>query len=120
MPLPPGKSIVHVFGDFLKYLFNCTKRFIIESHTSGDILWESMEGHIDFVLSHPNGWGGSQQGKMRLAAIHAGLIPDTPAGGERVHFVTEGEASLLYCLDNGLCSEAVRVSISYILLLLRT
>ena len=46
---------------------------------------------------------------MRQAAIAGGLIPDTPAGHSRVHFVTEGEASLHYCLDCGLASDAIKV-----------
>ncbi|EKM51017.1 uncharacterized protein PHACADRAFT_32060 [Phanerochaete carnosa HHB-10118-sp] len=82
-PLPLGKTVIEVFGDFLAYLFNCAKR-------------------------HPNGWEGSQQGKMQQAAVYAGLIPDTSAGHARLHFVTEGEASLLYCMDNGLASDAIR------------
>ena len=35
---------------------------------------------------------------MRQAAIRARLIPDTPEGMNRLRFVTEGEASLCYCL----------------------
>ena len=111
IPLPPGKTIVHVFGDFLKYLFGCAKRYITESQPNGTALWTLVENRIEFVLSHPNGWGGAQQGKMRSAAVHAGLIPDTPPGHERIHFVTEGEASLLYCIDNGLASDVIMVSL---------
>ncbi len=47
---------------------------------------------------------------MRKAAIIAGLIPDTAAGNERLLFVTEGEASLHFCIQNGLPSGAVKVS----------
>ena len=46
---------------------------------------------------------------MRKAAIIAGLIPDTAAGNERLLFVTEGEASLHFCIQNGLPSGAVKV-----------
>ncbi|KAI0668088.1 hypothetical protein C8Q78DRAFT_1048352 [Trametes maxima] len=44
---------------------------------------------------------------MRQAAVMAGLVPDTPAGHARVHFVTEGEASLNFCIRNGLTDELV-------------
>ena len=108
-PLPKGKTATQVFGDFLAYLLGCAKKHITEDHHNGESLWASVRGQIDFVLSHPNGWEGAQQSKMRQAAVHAGLVPDTPAGHARVHFVTEGEASVLYCLDNGLATDAIQV-----------
>ncbi len=108
-PLPLGKTVIEVFGDFLKYLFACARRFLIETHPNGDSLWNSVEGRIEFILSHPNGWEGSQQGKMRQATIAAGLIPDNAAGHARIHFVTEGEASMHYCVDNGLATGAITV-----------
>lgn len=110
-PLPPGKTVVDVFGDFLGYLFSCAKRYIIESHPNGDSLWRSVEDELEVVLSHPNGWEGAQQGKMRQAAINAGIVPDSPAGKARVHFVTEGEASVQYCVGLGLASGTTRVGI---------
>ena len=115
-PLPLGKTAVEVFGDFLVYLFHCAKRYITETHPNGASLWMSLESRIDFVLSHPNGWEGSQQGKMRQAAVYARLIPDTPVGHSRVHFVTEGEASLLYCVDNGLATDAIHVRLTCLLM----
>lgn len=108
-PLPPNKNVVQVFGDFLAYLFECAKRYIIDTHSNGASIWTSVGERIEFVLSHPNGWEGAQQSKMRQAAVHAGLIPDTPTGHSRIHFISEGEASLLYCVDNGLASDAIRV-----------
>lgn len=92
--------MVKVFADFMKYLHECAKTYISETH--GDKLWDSLKNDVMFVLTHPNGWGGVQQGQMRRSAILAGLIPDTGAGASRVSFVTEGEASLHFCLSNGL------------------
>ncbi|KAH9940117.1 uncharacterized protein BXZ73DRAFT_99114 [Epithele typhae] len=107
-PLPRGKTVVDVFADFLAYLFRCAKRYICETHANGDSLWSSLEDRIEFVLSHPNGWEGAQQGKMRQAAVMAGLVPQTPAGQARVHFITEGEASLNFCIQSGLTNETMR------------
>ncbi|KAH9940096.1 uncharacterized protein BXZ73DRAFT_43137 [Epithele typhae] len=106
--LPPGKTVVDVFADFLTYLFRCSKRYICETHANGDSLWSSLEDRIEFVLSHPNGWEGAQQGKMRQAAVMAGLVPQTPVGQARVHFITEGEASLNFCVQSGLTDETMR------------
>ncbi|KAF6748630.1 hypothetical protein DFP72DRAFT_1174069 [Ephemerocybe angulata] len=99
-PLPLDKSVIEVFTDFMAYLHQCAKAYIQDTH--GERLWNSLQGDILYVLTHPNGWGGRQQASMRRAASLAGLVPNTPAGGARVMFVTEGEASLHFCLSNGL------------------
>jgi len=107
--LPKGKSAVQVFGDFLGYLFRCAKNFIIDTHAGGASLWRAVEEDLQFVLSHPNGWEGAQQTKMRRAAVYGDLIPDTDAGKARIRFVTEGEASLHACVLNGLANEVLTV-----------
>ncbi|KAG2146157.1 uncharacterized protein EDB93DRAFT_1240978 [Suillus bovinus] len=114
-PLPRHKTSVDVFGDFLAYLFRCTKSFIIDTHANGQTLWHHVESSIEFVLSHPNGWEGAQQTKMRRAAVYGGLIPDTDEGRARIRFVTEGEASLHACVQSGLAADAAArlISVSY-------
>ena len=86
--------MVEVFADFLKYLLECASSYIQDTHVNGPAVWNSVESHIDFVLSHPNGWEGTQQSEIRKAAVLAGLIPNNPSGHSRLSFVTEGEASL--------------------------
>jgi len=80
----------------------------------GASFWGSVEDNIQFVLSHPNGWEGAQQSQMRRAAIQAGLISDSWEDYGRIQFVTEGEASLHYCLNNG-CNVS-RVSLNSVFL----
>lgn len=46
---------------------------------------------------------------MRSAAVHGGLVPDDAAAEKRVSLVTEGEASLHYCIQSGLTAEAMKV-----------
>lgn len=108
-PLPPGKTAIDVFADFLKYLFRCARTFIQQSQPNGLQFWTSIEHHIQFVLTHPNGWEGAQQSQMRRAAVRAGLIEDTATGQKRVQFVTEGEASLHFCIHNGFESQVIDV-----------
>jgi hypothetical protein len=54
---------------------------------------------------------------MRKAAVLAGLVPDTTAGHARLSFVTEGEASLHFAIQNGLPVGAmkVRLPVHYLL-----
>ena len=108
-PLPLNKTVVEVMGDFLRYLLECASRYIQSTHPNGHDVWNSVESQIDFVLSHPNGWEGTQQSEMRRAAVLAGLVPDDASGHARISFVTEGEASLHFSVDNGLPAETMEV-----------
>ncbi|KAG9044030.1 hypothetical protein FS837_008866, partial [Tulasnella sp. UAMH 9824] len=107
--LPPGRTVTDVFGEFLKYMYDCVQAHIINTQVDGQELWSSLNGTAHFVLSHTNGWRFYQQGEMRKAAIRGGLVPATPEGHERVEFVTEGEASFHWCVDKGSASAALEV-----------
>ena len=102
--------MVGVFADFLSYLLECASSYIQDTHANGPDLWNSVKSDIDFVLSHPNGWEGAQQSEIRRAAVLAELIPDNESGHSRISFVTEGEASLHYSVENGLPAGAMKVS----------
>lgn len=109
-PFPPNKTVVQVFADFLRYLLHCSGEYIRETEANGPQLWPSVEDEISYVLSHPNGWEGTQQTQMREAAVVAGLVPDTEAGMKRLRFVTEGEASLHFAVWNGLPDGVLKVT----------
>jgi len=108
-PLPPNKTVLDVFADFLRYLLSCAASYIKDSHPNGVSLWETRRNDIHFVLSHPNGWEGKEQSQMRQAALKAGLITNTPKEHERISFVTEGEVSLHFAIESGILSQAVKV-----------
>jgi hypothetical protein len=101
--LPEGKSAVQVLGDFMGYLFTCSKAYITEAHTC---LWESLENDIEFVLTHPNGWEGPQQQQIRHAAELGGLVLAGEEGQSQIHLLTEGEASLHFCVTNIFTADA--------------
>jgi len=109
LPLPKNKTVIDLFADFFCYLYECAKTYIQDTHASGADLWTSVEHCIEYVLTHPNGWEGAQQGQMRTAAILAGLILNTEEGCARVQFVMEGEASLHFCIQSGLTNQAMKV-----------
>ncbi|KAF6759481.1 hypothetical protein DFP72DRAFT_885252 [Ephemerocybe angulata] len=84
-PLPPKRTPVHIFGDFLSYLYTCTTFFIRDTHANGTALLNyDIPDHVKFVLAHLNRWEGAQQAKMRRAAIYGKLIADTPEGRARI------------------------------------
>ena len=107
--LPMGKTIVDVFADFMRYLFDSAKSLFISSDQNGQHRWNSVSRSIEFVLTHPNGWGGPQQSQLRTAAVKAGIVSDTPEGHARVHFVTEGEASFNFCVTHTQAGENLKV-----------
>ena len=89
---------------------SCAESFIAESHPNGQSMWDSCRDTMDFVLSHPNGWDGLQQGRMREASTKAGIVGHTALDNKRIQFVTEGEASLHFCVDGGFTSGAIKAS----------
>ena len=117
--LPRGKSAVDIFADFLRYLYQCARTFIEETHANGVEMLRTLADRTDFVLTHPNGWEGAQQSMMRTAAVQAGLIPDNQDGHSHLSFVTEGEASLHFCVQSGLTNDAIKVVLYLILFLER-
>jgi hypothetical protein len=112
-PLPHRETATSVLADFLRYLFECAKTFIEETHANGRALWLSLQHNVQFVMAHPNGWEGKPQSQMCDAAVIAGLIPNSNAGRERLRFVTEGEANLHFCIQNGLATQAIDVGDSF-------
>ncbi len=102
-------TVVRAYGDFFRYLLGCTKTFFEGHMMNGDRRWASLIENAHFVIGHPNGWEGVQQAKLRKAAINGGLVRDTPRDRTRIHFVTEGEASMHYCLNANLIGEATMV-----------
>jgi hypothetical protein len=111
-PLPKGKSAVDVLADILRYLFTCSSDYIQDTDVNGGELWLTLKDVIHFVLSHPNGWEGLQQDRLREAAVLAGLIPQDHSGYSRLLFVTKGEASLHFAVQNGLPSGVIEVCFS--------
>ena len=107
--LPRGKTIIDVFADFMRYLFDSTKALFKSSEPNGELRWNSISKSIELVLTHPNGWGGPQQTHLRNAAVKAGIVPDTPAGHASVHFVTEGEASFSFCATHTQAGKNLKV-----------
>ena len=106
MELPKGKTIVDVFADFMRYLYDSTE--VLFKSSEPNVKWDSISV-IELVLTHPNGWKGPQQSQLRAAAVKVGLIQDTPAEPARVHFVSEGEASFNFCATNTQAGENLQV-----------
>ena len=102
--LPRGKTIVDIFADFMRYLFDSTEALFKATEPSGEKRWKSVSKNIELVLSHPNGWGGVQQTQLRAAVSRACIVPDSS-----VHFVSEGEASFNFCVTHTQANKTLKV-----------
>ena len=107
--LPRGKTIIDIFADFMRYLFDSTRALFKVSEPSGELRWGSISNNIELVLSHPNEWGGAERAQLRTAAVRAGIVPNTPVGHSRVNFVTEGEASFCFCATQTQAGRSLKV-----------
>lgn len=95
-PLPPKKTKEDVLSDYLRYLHDCTRDFIEDTHPDGVFLWRSLHGGAQFILSHPTTWGGKQHDTLRRCMAQSGLLHDPHSN--RMTFVSEGEANLHYIM----------------------
>ena len=95
-PFPPNKTKEDVFSDYLQYLYDCSREFIEDTHPDGVLLWKSLHGDTQFILSHPTTWGGRQHNVLRECMVRSGLLPYPHSN--RIAFVSEGEANLHYIM----------------------
>ncbi|KAJ6632564.1 hypothetical protein B0H10DRAFT_2159684 [Mycena sp. CBHHK59/15] len=98
-PLPPNVTVDDIFVHHLGYVKEQVKAYITATYGDGGNIWDALSPTMYIILTTPNGWEGSQQNRMRQAAIKAGLVDSE--GGRRVRFVTEAEAAVLYAADSG-------------------
>jgi hypothetical protein len=95
--LPQSVSIGQVYTDFIKYIMKNVQLSFEQGIPNGAIIWRRLRDTLVLVLTTPNGWDLAQQGVLRYAVTHSGVIK-----AEKMHelleFVTEGEASVHYAL----------------------
>jgi hypothetical protein len=112
-PLPQGVSVEQVYAEFLGYLLHHTKEFFQAKTIDGEILWHRLRDSVEFVIAHPNGWGLNEQAVLQRACVKAGLVPSLTVAENRVHFVSEAEASVHFVMfDTNIKSDLQVSSIS--------
>ena len=107
--LPDDLSPTRVMGDFLRYLYTGALEYIKSHHEDWREIIDEVGDNKSFILSLPNGWTGLPQQRMREAAVVGGLVKNDNEARIKIKFVSEGEASALSCLANGLCPHNPKV-----------
>ena len=113
-PIPPNVTIHQIYADFMNYLFTQTREYFILRILDGQKTWTALENNIEFVIAHPNGWDIHEQGILRNAAVDAKLVPSLYVAQEKIHFVSEAEASVHFVmihadLENRLSVRVIRL-----------
>lgn len=97
--LPDEITIEKVYGDFMHYLMENTRRFFESTTPNGAAIWSRGRQKAIIILTVPSTWGSRQREVLTNAAIHAGLFAERDAV-DLLHFVTQAEASLHFALLN--------------------
>lgn len=103
--MPFGVSLAKIYVDFMGYLLRHTKTFFEDRVVGGPRVWETCSPTMMVVLTHPNGWSIREQNFMRQALRKVG--PEYE--GCQVAFVTEGEASVHFCMFHSNMDSALNV-----------
>ncbi len=110
--LPPNVSAEDAMKDLIHYLYKETIKYIEEHHSDGKTILDQVKNRVQFVLSHPNGWAGKPQQRLRKCAVLGGLVQSDEEARQRIRFITEGEASALSCLASKFAPSPLPVSMS--------
>lgn len=95
--LPAGVTLPRIYGDFLGYLLRHTQAYFEDHILDGKLIWKTYAPTLEVIIAHPNGWGTREQICLRSAAVEAGFTNAADAG-DKVHFVSEAEASVHFCM----------------------
>lgn len=113
-PLPRGIGLDQIYADFFGYILRHTETFFQDREIHGTDIWARLKGSMEFVIAHPNGWAAHEQGFLRKAAVMAGFVPSSTSH-ERIHVVSEGEASVHFVMVHGDFETRLKVSHSRLL-----
>lgn len=98
--LPYNVTVEQIYADFLRYLVAHTRTYFEARTNNGEAVWRDLIRKADVVIAHPNAWGLREQNVLRRAAIRADVVSPNDAGAQ-IHFVSEGEASVHFCMSYG-------------------
>ncbi|KAG8739178.1 hypothetical protein FRC10_006069 [Ceratobasidium sp. 414] len=96
-PLPTGITLDKIYTDFMGYLMKHTQEFFETRIIDGRKVWEDLHKDMTIVLAHPNGWTIREQNFLRKAAVAANYTSEAKAHAQ-IHFVSEAEASVHFCV----------------------
>ena len=101
--MPPGKTEIDVSADFLFRVRQGIRIALLK--TLGDV-FSRHERNIKWCFTIPAIWNDAGKAALRAAIIQVEFLRDDNDANDRLHLVTEPEATVLHCAKNGLLSLA--------------
>jgi hypothetical protein len=101
-------TIETIYSNFFQYLLKNTKAFFETRTPNGATIWQQLIDDAEFTIAHPNAWGLKEQHVLRRAAIRADYASVAQADS-RVRFISEGEASVHFCMVHGNLAAKLKV-----------
>jgi hypothetical protein len=98
-----------IYCDFMVYLMKHTQKFFEYRIVGGRKVWAEHHHNMTIVITHPNGWTLTEQSFLREAAITAGYKSREQSLTE-IHFVSEAEASVHFCMFHSDLQNRFKVS----------
>ncbi|KAF5350110.1 hypothetical protein D9756_009101 [Leucocoprinus leucothites] len=139
LPLPTFVTTRRVYTDFLAAMLEHIRMEFCKTHSSGSELWQKLYPTMDVVFTIPSGWEMKQQYEICAAAVDAGFMGPVIWGTkealgadiavvratkrellmneatQRIRFVSEPEAAIVYAADSGYISSWLQVGQDVIL-----
>ncbi|KAG8717790.1 hypothetical protein FRC09_013662 [Ceratobasidium sp. 395] len=81
----------------MTYLVKHTQAYFESRVLDGPKIWKELRDDMTIVLAHPNGWTIREKNFLRKAAIAAKYTTEDKAHAQ-IHFVSEAEASMHFCM----------------------
>ncbi|KAG8703977.1 hypothetical protein FRC08_002527 [Ceratobasidium sp. 394] len=112
-PLPSGITLEKIYTDFMGYLMKHTQEFFETRIIDGRKVWEDLHNDMTIVLAHPNGWTIKEQNFLRKAAVAAKYTSEGKAHAQ-IHFVSEAEASVHFCMFHSDIHNRLNMNVNFI------
>ncbi|KAF8337473.1 uncharacterized protein EI90DRAFT_2968350 [Cantharellus anzutake] len=112
-PPPEGVPLSTIYEDLFGYLIKHTQDTFIHRVLDGARVWKTYISSADVVIAHPNGWGLREQDFMRRAVVAANIVPESESH-TRIFFVTEGEASVHYCMFHADLASQLKPNVEFV------
>ncbi|KAG8717706.1 hypothetical protein FRC08_006898 [Ceratobasidium sp. 394] len=111
-PLPVGVPLSQIYSDFFRYLLQHTQTYFEDHILDGKKIWRTYKPTLEIIVAHPNGWGIREQAFLRSAVVAAEFINANDAGS-RVHFVSEAEASVHFCIFHTNLGSQLKLGVTF-------
>jgi hypothetical protein len=96
-PLPRRVTLRQIYSDFIKYLYDYTQEFFVETMPNGQRIWDRVKSKMIIIFCHPNKCNTLQQSFLRDCTVGAGIMKESEADS-RIDFITEEEGMIHWAL----------------------